>query len=146
MQLKDVIQYYSGQKWRYKDFADEWTAWHEFKLSYIERDVKSPQLALRRLSDMEEEECIYVTGVEKYPDLVVQRFQKSERGIRVDFKFKNPNSERNNPDGWSYLATGFGFEISEYKPHIFHYLLQRGFDLFGLIDSGQAVDVKTIKQ
>ena len=48
-----------------------------------------------------------------------------------------------------YSENAVVFEImpqSHSIPKYIHYLLSRGFDIFGLIESGQAIDSKTSKQ
>jgi hypothetical protein len=37
------------------------------------------------------------------------------------------------------------YQITWETPNTFHYLLKQGFDLFGLVDAGLAVDAKTIQ-
>lgn len=42
-------------------------------------------------------------------------------------------------------APGLCWEYGAYRPDQFDRLLKEGFDLFGLIDAGLAVDAKTVK-
>lgn len=50
-------------------------------------------------------------------------------------------------DGRVYADTNFCMKDYGFNPHLItHYLLSNGFDLFGLIDAGLAIDSKTVNQ
>ena len=44
-----------------------------------------------------------------------------------------------NAEGWAYSSSGLYFGKEEWAPEQFVYLLSKGFDLFGLIESGLAI-------
>lgn len=156
MQLRDVIQYYIGQSC-VNDFFPEGHEMRDFSwvLTAYDRSSRKPykleneadytwtadiKPILRRLSDMEEEEA---------KELVM---------LRADHLYGPHPTGRTyetyfNTFGQIVVSWGPGFKEKNvpqskecFYPVEFHYLLQRGFDLWNPIDSGQAVDVKTIKQ
>lgn len=110
------------------------------KLSYYvnPHDCK---LVLRRLSDMSEEEAIELcklqTPEKRWPDIDVHDVS------HCDIHFT---------DGSKWYGDGVE-ELNDLHVHFdglnanqFAYLLSRSFDLFNLIDSGLAIDQKTINQ
>ena len=78
------------------------------------------QPILRRLEDMTEEEGNYIIN------------HYSFRSVDM------PLNERK-------FAIEIAKRLTE-QMDVAHYLLQQGFDLFGLLDSNQAIDAKTLKQ
>jgi hypothetical protein len=85
------------------------------------------KLVLRRLSDMSEEEAKECWACAKSTSYRFAGFDGPSRSIF----YKNGNGNR-------------GAEVLN-KPQQFHYLLSKSFDLFGLIDSGLAIDAKTLQ-
>lgn len=129
MKLKDVVNYYIGQKFRCKSGERiQWSAWMKLvygALAELERDCPDMQLLLRRLEDMTEDEA---TKILRLTIPSVTYGSKDEQGIY----YSGPGISS------AHLSFTFGNPLS------FHYLLSSGFDLFGLIASGQAVDVRSI--
>jgi hypothetical protein len=48
-------------------------------------------------------------------------------------------------DGWAYSSNAIYFGKYEWKPEQFTYCLSKGFDLFGLIEQGLAIDKALLK-
>ncbi|HYK57171.1 MAG TPA: hypothetical protein VEV15_11940, partial [Flavisolibacter sp.] len=103
---------------------------------------KNVQLQLRRLEDMKEEEAIELVRLVVHEDEyinVTTYLHNFTNGLMV---------------GWG-LVKGRINEVTDYfnatgerswSGDQFNYLLQKHFDLFGLINAGLAVDSKTINQ
>lgn len=86
---------------------------------------------LRRLESMTEEEALHLASLSEYPD-----------------HFNDVKAEKNQFGDW--IVTWQGIEESRnifnstgemfYCSEQFQYLLKKGFDLFQLLDSGQAIE------
>jgi len=141
MQLNDIIHLYMGCKFdfpaegirhvRTLDAYNYYQGWEDIRLH------------LRPLTDMTEEEARELVGME-LPAFNKDVFKLS--GIYpagVDYTYGS---------GIEYDLTGFPTQVEDCRtqlfhqlsPTQFHYLLQRGFDLFGGIEAGWAVDAKTV--
>jgi hypothetical protein len=81
----------------------------------VTHEAKNVKLLLRRLSSMSEKEL-------------------QECGNMVYDFSDDPELNNHKPQDFEICA-----------PEQFHYLLSKGFDLFGLIDSGLAIDKETIQ-
>lgn len=73
---------------------------------------------------------------------------KRNKGVQLHLRRLSDMTEEENTE-WKKLrhavTDGFHAVLSLIDtPDSFHYLLKQGFDLFGLIDAGLAIDVKTI--
>lgn len=97
---------------------------------------------LRRLEDMTEDEAINLVSFPVGYEIL--KVFKEPQGITFDYKWRDSNPKLNNDDGYSYSGTGVSFRSKHWTPIQFHYLLSRGFDLFGLINAGLAIDSKTV--
>ena len=106
------------------------------QLRLIEREVALKngiaKLRLRPLSDMTREEAIFYASLHRNMDGFVGNV-----GVKPG----------NNSDTHiKYFMGGWGMSLfvggpsSTYKAAAFHYLLKQGFDLFGLIEAGLAID------
>lgn len=157
-QLKDVIHFYLGAKTKGVDGGMIYT------LSGIDRKGNamfydgfgneiwlSPgwKLLLRRLESMTEEEN---------KELLIKRFYGNEDILlqTVDtFKFYPDEAKRRIKrgrgvaftllKGSKHVMTGT-LIYNQLSPAQFQYLLSRGFDLFSLIESGQAIDATTLNK
>lgn len=83
--------------------------------------------------------------------LVLRRLEDMKENEAIEFlKHAIPGAEyiTHNEHAVIWQSQGSRSEIFYLfgSPGGFHYLLSKGFDLFGLIDAGLAVDVKTVKQ
>jgi len=98
------------------------------------RDAK---LILRPLSDMTENEAIEYFNLHETTIIIKKEILK--KGVGFQYKWK---SERGNlEDGFSYSGVGIAFsDKNKYNSTEFVYLLSKGFDLFGLIEAGFAID------
>lgn len=150
IQLEDVIQYYIGRECYVNDITpgyissvDEFGGTH-IKLHGVPKamyvQVQDVKPILRRLEDMGEFEATELARLQTDP----------KRHADVDVLFIE--KERiHYMDGSKW--TGDGVEeffdlyiyFNQLSPAQSHYLLKQGFDLFLLIDSGQAIDAKTIQ-
>lgn len=154
MQLNQVINYYVGQKaWIFtlECATAEWLSealkyspnlqyGKEVTLENAASILKNGYpLMLRRLSDMEEEEAVELVKL--------QTDQMWHESIDI-FQIKYNHIHFMDGSKW------YGDGVEEFndcycyfnalQPRQFHLLLQRGFDLWNLIEQGDAVDVKTI--
>lgn len=110
--------------------------------------AKEVKLLLRQLSDITAEECVEVFKLCSLFDLSDCEFEFGEGnqwinasidGRVIDaIQFVGDNIEMMNNDG-AFSA------INPISP-IFHYYLSKGFDLFSLIETGQAIDKNTLQE
>ena len=113
------------------------------------------KLVLRRLEDMTEEEAIAVARLslfdrdKGYPDCDFKA-RKTSVGtqlpsayeVRIDNDWYDEVIKIGFNTGNIWRCNG-STEHLHNQPKVFHYLLQRHFDLFGLIPAGLAIDIKT---
>ena len=140
-QLKDVIHYYIGQSVYLCDnlegnrVIEPLTAKmlaEDLEMFYDEELPRPYTIVLRRLEDMTEHEAI----------ALVERIVHADEFVDVDTTHNSFGDLMVTWRGDEYNATGEKTWSSEQ----FHYLLKQGFDLWGLIDSNQAIDAKTLNQ
>jgi hypothetical protein len=123
-ELKDFIHLYLGAKVRYTYYDYEentWTVWEQLTTNVLNKittdwSIKDIQIQLRKLSDMTDEEL------------------------------KSLRSERGNLKGVERADMNYIIRLTTWSPEDVRYLLSRHFDLFGLIESGLAIDSKTLKE
>lgn len=155
--INEVIHLYINSDARYRiKYVDswEWTVWTKLtEKRYRQLDDKSienVEYAVRRLSDMTEQEMKGIWEV------IFQKTFHQNGTIRWIEKEDHSSCKR-----W-VMSSGVervGIELSgrvwadsdlsnyKFNPHLVtHYLLKQGFDLFGLIDAGVAIDSNTIKE
>lgn len=147
MKLQDYLHYYMGATFCTDNSQSEVNPETlRFIYPMIEKG-KSVQLLLRRFEDITKEQMKAIWG------LIFDR-PFNENG-RIDWFEKETFSACKRWIMWSGVER-VGIELNgkvwadsdlhnyKYNPHVVtHYLLQQHFDLFGLIDAGLAVDVKT---
>lgn len=147
MNIKDYLHYYIGQKYRTKyvdlDGPNHWLILTAKRLDKLDDlSIEWVQLALRKLEDMTDQEafdlCEFQWPVE------VTKYIRAQRGVVVEFRRKHSDPEMNNADGYTYSAKAINWGLNHWTTYQFHYLLSRGFDLFGLIPAGLAIDAKTL--
>jgi len=161
MDIKDYLHYYLGQQVLinngiYENKIDSITHINlhgdvaENEYEWLAKDC---QLILRKLEDMTEEEGGEVFQLERNrnPEKGGHEFDlwKEKYGFRITrFDLTEQHLLLGNRGElyWVVDVPKPNIQPANNTPLIFHYLLHRGFDLWNLIDSGQAVDVKTIKQ
>lgn len=134
--LRDVIHFYLGCDFIHED--DYYVpSTHKLTGYFIDRWNENCKLPLRKLHSMTEEEAIEVARVTEWEphfrDVKVERNQHNDLIVTWD----GLNEDRDKVN-----ATGDIFYSSEQ----FIYLLSKGFDLFELINSGQAIDASTLNQ
>lgn len=111
--------------------------------------VDEIKLLLRPLSDMTEEEAIETFKLKwlnphSNHEWVFIKMKMEESvfmnpGWSVEAKYRqNKNSKEN-----TMLGT---LSMNNFEPLCFQYLLSKSFDLFGLIDSGTALDITKVKR
>ena len=136
MNVLDYAHYYingvTKYRVRYVEYQPgEWTApvlLTANRLSQLEdHSIEKIELVLRRLEDMTEEE--FVEAV---------RLINQEEPIE--------EIKKHYPEFIKHGMSQMSVEIGQFPivPHLIHLLLTKGFDLFGLIDAGLAIDAKTI--
>jgi hypothetical protein len=64
----------------------------------------------------------------------------------TDEELKNLRSERGNLKGVERADMNYIIRLNTWSPEDVHYLLSLHFDIFGLIESGLAIDSKTLKE
>ena len=151
IQLKDVIHYYIGQK--LEKSADDLThprleaivgdqmyvSEYEYTTPHSDKTFTRPKMTLpigfkkpilRRLEDMTEEEM---------KELVFIGHSVRNTLYEVKMEYNTVCFKTNGFTG------GGSVSLRALRPEETHYLLQQGFDLWGLIDSNQAIDSKTLK-
>lgn len=136
----DYMPYYIGQECRWgpksKDgyYLDYYFAKITYQLSVSPPPrFPIPQPILRKLSDMTEEEAKELLRI-RHPKGIYERHSS----LCIDYYWQ----EGHLPQGKKYE---YQMDLSEATPDQFHYLLSRGFDLFGLCEAGLAIDKSTLK-
>lgn len=160
--LKDYLHYYMGATYWTNNSQGEV---NKVTLQYIYPMIdqaKNVQLHLRRLEDMTQEEMIRLIQV-MVPDEMEDKPTDDEYILNL---FHNDGGNLVNSDvsiGAEYNVRCYEGQLTIKKcgticaydetgdeqelvnaPRAYHYLLQQHFDLFGLIDAGLAIDIKTI--
>lgn len=124
MNIKDVIHYYIGQQaYTFPADSDSISRMNEIRAKTPEIRYSTP-ITIHTVGKVLE--CGYVPILRPLGDITEEEIE--EGGWH-------------GKSGFAYYMTGNG---GAFHPHDFHYLLSRGFDLFELIDSCQAVDAKTL--
>lgn len=153
--FKDVAHLYVGCE-AYNKFYGHYLKFNEFELYRYTYDNRIHQLKpiLRPLSSMIIEEgawClkeIYFDHV-TYPisdfklELVGVGDVKKHPRISINNDWFQNNLTFGNSNG-SIWAVDTNSAFVKIKPTLFAYLLKKHFDLFGLIDSGEAIDSTTV--
>jgi len=153
IQLKDVIYYYIGVKCYNTWFPPDHEAYNaEWMLQgYRATNIKpyllenetdttwtdSIKPILRRTEDITDEEIKEFIGWDKLNKLYIDvKYEKVFNGIEVSYSIDAG-------DQGIYPMNQFQ-TLDVFTPNEFRCLISKSFDLFGLIDSGQAIDAKTI--
>jgi hypothetical protein len=121
-QLKDVIHFYLGCRVVHPALKNNRVLTAVWMQSLLDKGI-DVKLILRRLSDMTEEEC------EEY-GMMYEQGKYDSQSLEFDCKI-----------GLSAYYIGTKNAAERIRA-----LLKAGFDLFGLIESGQAIDAKTLQQ
>lgn len=172
MNIKDYAHYYIGQPCFNTWFPADHEAYNAgWKLTGIQSTSVRPfglenetdktwtesiMLVLRRLEDMMEEEAITIARLcffdrdKGYPD---SDFKARKVGIGSE---KPSTYEVRIDNDWYDEVIKIGFitgniwrcngsiEHLHNQSQVFHYRIKQGFDLFGLIPAGLAIDIKTL--
>lgn len=140
MKIAEYLKYYIGAQFRvhYIDNSlEEWTVWvtlTPLRLAKLDdASIDNIQLQLRKLEDMTDEECIKWAELGFYEPHTVKRASIPYNSLEVEFDFYMGDD----------LHSGT-MSLRSQTAQQFHYLLSKGFDLFGLIPAGLAIDAKTI--
>jgi hypothetical protein len=130
----------------YKMLGDIWYHGVEFIKPWQIKPI------LRKLSSMTEEEweimfdlpgmSLGATNMEIW----MKQFEQFECRPKAGFgkKWREQNPGVVVPTEKVCVTDGLKWEFYTYSPSAFNYLLKQGFDLFGLIDSGLAIDAATL--
>ena len=113
MQLSEVIHYYIGQKFSYANMNYSEPLWSPWDILTVGE--------LKNIQDFATENISFRLALRPLESMT------EEERISGNVWSCNPFKYPSHP-------TGF------YSPMEFIYLLSKGFDLFGLIESGQAID------
>lgn len=120
IQLKEVIHYYIGQRFLFDN--------QEWKIVAINRKtVKGWRYS--------------ATGGDRYQEIWHHECKPILRRLEDMTEEEKQESQK-----YNVVETINDVKVEWDTPLTFHYLLQQGFDLFGLIDSNQAIGSKTLKQ
>lgn len=152
--IKEILPYYVGRPfWTSNSQGEINVHTLPYILDMIIRGVKV-QLQLRRLEDMADEEAtelaticyhaIYGNG-----ELTIQQTFDSDHGYHFGAHFRDDHSDRvgftvDVEKGVELSVNGIKLNVNQFVAT--HYLLKQGFDLYGLIESGQAIDQKTLNE
>lgn len=128
--FKDVAHLYANSLFRY---SNEFGNFQARISERIHKGLSDGKPILRPLSDMTDEEAKEIVLL-KYN--VRNTLQKAELSGRHILFTCSPGS--------LLKPQGGQFDVLESGPHILTYLISRHFDLFGLIESGQAIDATTL--
>lgn len=158
MKLQDYINYYMGCKVITADdneqaelvgvSDDNAHLVHDGTGSYGTCDISGVKPLLRRLEDMTRDDMKpiwqLITG-RSFPDSGrVVWFDKEERTSAKRFVMMS-GVDRVGIEMTGYVWADCDLSHIKFNPHfVSHYLLQRGFDLFGLIPANLAIDIKQL--
>lgn len=141
---------------------------HEDMDMFIDPDDTRPyKLLLRRLEDMKEDQMIGLLQSMAPPDME-DKPTPEDYGLEMFYNDDGLMVDRDIAVGANYSCRCYEGQIGvkvcgsiilfdetgkdvtrdelTNTPRAFHYLLQQGFDLFGLIPAGLAIDAKTLQQ
>lgn len=154
--IRQYLHYYIGQPYRYR-YIDwefhQWTVWTKLTLDRLKAlddiSIDGIELALRKLEDIKEKEAIELLKHLSLIELSDCTFEvTNEDGwISVDAYYNNSVLR----DGYQFdynvlqmLTNGGEYKDLNPQTEVTHFILQRGFDLFGLISAGLAIDSATL--
>ena len=135
MKIADYLKYYIGAPCSFGSEANGWIAVLDDvggcsvklngvpKLEYVSQDDVRP--ILRKLKDMTEEDAKGLLSL-----INPSAIYNSHNELAVYYSAPGVSS--------GYYPFDYGY------PKQFHYLLSRGYDIFGLIPAGIAIDAKTL--
>lgn len=140
MEIKDVIHFYIGQDLFYtieghepnrmKLTGDQLACFY----TLADDPEVNYKLILRKLSDMTEDEMKEFKKLIPHIDFV--RFERGDKWVYIEHEMDDKHTTR--PVCTTTALIG-GMPMS-----VMPYLLKQGFDLFGLIDAGLAIDSKSL--
>jgi hypothetical protein len=166
--MKDIKQYlhlYYGCEVSITNLEGRFTRLldHVFFNTYVDEDdgelYNDPKLLLRPLSDMTEEEALYITVLALNSELdepiiadeIDFTLNRSDGGLLMDANaaivlevtcrcWEGQVAIRNNSDIELWEYEGQHPLSTSNQVEVFRYLLSKGFDLFGLCEAGLAID------
>lgn len=150
MDIKDYIHLYIDsealyRKWYCDTPPEQEPTWSKLTSKRFQLlndlSIVKVEYALRRLSDMTEEQARELAKFQhkpKYHDQIEILYIQKDHLHYID-------GTRWHGDGVSEYNEYFVY-FNQLQSNQFHYLLKQGFDLFGLIDAGIAIDSKTINK
>lgn len=165
IQIKDVIHLYINGEARhrvtYYDHPPEqvgiWVKLTTKRFQLLnDLSILKVEYALKRLSDMTEEEALHLARIYTNADKIKRttgvvsnffyffcEFRSGDKGTRETLIMHDGEAwYRHYFEDKPGCRTGKHHIVRPFEAT--HYLLKQGFDLFGLIESGQAFDIKTI--
>lgn len=147
--IKDYIHYYMGRPYWTSNSQGELNAYTlQYVLGMI-KGGKEVQLHLRRIEDMTEEEMKdiwhIIFGRLFFERGTIQFFDIS-KGNQYKRWVMTAEVDRVGIQWDGRIWADSDLELHKFNQHfVTHYLLSKGFDLFSLIDSGAAIDAKTLQ-
>lgn len=167
MDIKDYIHLYLGCKVTRIDVPDEIRKLVGISMSEVEPEktvaiiggpvfqewyIEDTKLILRELSDMKADEwkdMFDMPGMSmggSSMDLWLETFEQFELRPKFGYgkKWQLANPTKDVPTKKIKVADGLKWEFYTYSPSALLFLLSKGFDLFGLIDAGLAINSTTL--
>ena len=128
--IEDYLPYYIGQDIQIPP-KEEGAKFDVMQLTYekFKYDLSNVKLYLRPLSSMAEEEAKEV--IKRQFRSWVKPIYEGHSSLCIDVKFQSEGFNK-----FTYTQ----IDYDRISPDSVHYLLKQGFDLFGLIEAGMAVD------
>lgn len=137
--IKDYLHLYLQSEATFsKEFIDDGGSWtvpvkitpHRYRMAMDDASVSCIKLYLRPLSDMTEEEGNQFLHNHEFVSYAWTNCVSTSRHcVRYDFTYHSSNRVRQG-----------SLRFDELEPKDFTWLLSKGFDLFGLIEAGLAID------
>jgi len=106
------------------------------KTHYSTFDIKTIKPLLRPLSDINFEEMKYIFKLPENSTFIKKN--QYNKGVSIEYRWIS--EKVNNDDGYSYSEVGISTNKAVFTSSHFIFLLKNKIDLFGLIESKQAVD------
>lgn len=158
MKLKDYIHYYlngaAKYRVRYVDYLPgEWTVPIKLTVNRLrqleDRSIEKVELALRRLEEMTKDEMKGIWQLifnKPFPDSGNILWFDKETSTSCKRWCMMSGVERVGIELNGNVWADSDLQNHKFNPNIItHFLLQQGFDLFGLIDASLAIDIKSIQ-
>lgn len=110
-------------------------------LPYIKNDTLPIKPILHRLEDMTFKD---ICSLYSYQDKIFISETTCHKYTVFYYKWVHEDKDRNLADGYSYSSICTPLINSKFSVNELTFLLSKHYDLFNLIDNGQAIDAKTL--